>query len=152
MWILCYIPYVGLSGVQFCDCSCSCKYCDFEFWISCSQHFWRRSCLNSTKYFLSTWGVWRPIAMNKHRLFLLPIGIFWSGFVGGFFFDCVVYASCWPVATSLVGGRNTNLVSCNTFEWCVCESACALQSNLVRTDRYEWKDWVWFGAAMSIYC
>ena len=29
--VLFYIPYMGLNGVQFCDCSCSCVYCDFEF-------------------------------------------------------------------------------------------------------------------------
>ena len=31
IWVLCYIPYMGLNGVQFCDWSCSCVYCDFEF-------------------------------------------------------------------------------------------------------------------------
>jgi len=31
IWVLCYIPYMGLNGVRFCDCSCSCVYCDFEF-------------------------------------------------------------------------------------------------------------------------
>ena len=31
IWVLCYIPYVGLNGVQFCDCSCSCVYCNSEF-------------------------------------------------------------------------------------------------------------------------
>ena len=30
IWVLCYISYVGLNGVQFCDCSSSCVYCDFE--------------------------------------------------------------------------------------------------------------------------
>jgi len=31
IWVHCYIPYAGLNGVQFCDCSCSCVYCDSEF-------------------------------------------------------------------------------------------------------------------------
>ena len=62
---------MGLNGVQFCDCSGSCVYCDLNFWSSYSPRFGVEVVLNSTNCFLSTWGaygalLWIIIPSNVH--------------------------------------------------------------------------------------
>jgi len=52
IWVLCYIPYVGLNGVRFCDCSCSCVYCDSEFVKFVFSTLRSRSCFQLTISFV----------------------------------------------------------------------------------------------------
>jgi len=52
IWVLCYIPYVGLNGVQFCNCACSCVYCDSEFVKFVSSTLRSSSCFQPTISFL----------------------------------------------------------------------------------------------------
>ena len=46
-----YIPYVGLNGVQFCDCSCSCVYFDCEFGEFVFSTLRSRSCFTFNQLF-----------------------------------------------------------------------------------------------------
>ena len=71
--VLCYIPYVGLNGVQLCDRSSSCVYCDCELCNSCFQRFWSKSWLGSTSYFLSTWGASWIVVVNNHRIVFVTL-------------------------------------------------------------------------------
>jgi len=68
-------PLYGIGGVQICDFSCSCVYCDFEFFkSSCSQRF---KVAVAGNYLISVYlGAQRLNAMDRHPMFLLPIGIF----------------------------------------------------------------------------
>ena len=52
IWDLYYIPYVGLNGVQFCNCSCSYVYCDFEFMNFVFSTLQSRSCFQLTISFV----------------------------------------------------------------------------------------------------
>ena len=38
-WVIYYIPYAGLNGVQFDDCTICCVYCDCEFKVSIFNAF-----------------------------------------------------------------------------------------------------------------
>jgi len=71
-----------LNGVQFCDCSCSCVYCDFEFLKFVFSTLRSRSCfINSTNYFLSTWGaygalLWISIPSNVYVYIISKLYIY----------------------------------------------------------------------------
>jgi len=55
---------------------CFCVYFYCELWNPCFQRIWSRICSSSTSYFLSTWGASWFVAMNNHRIFLLPVFVF----------------------------------------------------------------------------
>ena len=62
IWVLCYIPYVGLNGVQFCDCLKQ-----LLLWIVENTNF-----KNSKSQYTQEHEVWR-IVMNKHPIKCLCI-------------------------------------------------------------------------------
>jgi len=73
IWVLCYILYMGLNGVQFCDCSCSCVYCDVEFLKFVFSTLRSRRCFQFNWLFpFYLGGVWH-IVMNKYPIKCLHI-------------------------------------------------------------------------------
>jgi len=81
--VLYYIPYVGLNGVQFCDCSCCCVYCDYEFWNPCFQRFWSRSCICIQLAIFVLFGGHRGLSLWIIIVsFCYLLLYFWGGLVG----------------------------------------------------------------------
>jgi len=74
IWVDCYIPYVGLNGVQSGDYLCSilrlfmllCILRLWIFWSPCFQHFWNRSCMQLSISVLLFRGASWPVVMNIH--------------------------------------------------------------------------------------
>ena len=109
IWVLDYIPQMGLNGVQFCDCSCSCVYCDFEFLKFVFSTLRSRSCFQLTISFLLE-GREGLLLLIDIISFLLPIGKFSKQGVFVLYNVRFLFAFLFPILFLLVNSSVTKIL------------------------------------------